>query len=183
MIEIHFRWMKSNEVTKIRDIDRSERIRTGYKYSNGNLQSMNVVWDSPPWALEGDGEYSVEAEIRFCQSHLDRNSQMFGAFDKEKLVGVGIIEQDIVANMAQLVFLHVSNQYRQQGIGRKITEALIKKAEESAAKRIYVSATPSESAVGFYLSQGFKPTDTPIPELFRLEPKDIHMVKILEGKE
>jgi hypothetical protein len=45
---------------------------------------------------------------------------------------------------------------------------------------MYVSAVPSESAVGFYQSQGFEPTDTPIPTLFELEPEDIHMVKVFE---
>jgi hypothetical protein len=41
---------------------------------------------------------------------------------------------------------------------------------------VYVSATPSESAVGFYTSMGFTPTPDPIPELFALEPEDIHMI-------
>jgi hypothetical protein len=53
-------------------------------------------------------------------------------------------------------------------------------AKKAGAKRMYVSAVPSESAVGFYLSQGFEPTDTPIPALFELEPQDIHMVKVFE---
>jgi len=181
MNKIQFRWMEPDEVINVKDIDRSERIRTGYNYSYGKLQQLDVMWDSPSWDLEGNGDYSVEARIKFCQEHLDRNGQMFGAFDKEKLVGIGIIEQDIDVNTAQLAFLHVSNQYRQQGIGRIISEALIIKAEEFGAKFIYVSATPSESAVGFYLSQGFKPTDTPIPALFELEPEDIHMVKVLDG--
>jgi hypothetical protein len=42
-----------------------------------------------------------------------------------------------------------------------------------------VSATESESAVSFYLSQGFRPTATPNPQMFELEPLDIHMVRPL----
>jgi len=30
--------------------------------------------------------------------------------------------------------------------------------------------------VGFYLRQGFVPTEHPHPELFALEPEDIHMI-------
>lgn len=44
---------------------------------------------------------------------------------------------------------------------------------------LYVSATPSESAVGFYRSMGFAPTTEPDPRLFALEPKDIHMIMAL----
>ena len=35
---------------------------------------------------------------------------------------------------------------------------------------------PSESAVGFYLRQGFKPTEDVHPELFAREPEDIRMI-------
>jgi hypothetical protein len=44
---------------------------------------------------------------------------------------------------------------------------------------LYVSATPSESAVGFYTGQGFRPTEEVNEELFELEPEDIHMIKPL----
>ena len=44
---------------------------------------------------------------------------------------------------------------------------------------MYVSATPSGSAVGSYLKHGFEPTPYPHPELFALEPEDIHMIREL----
>jgi hypothetical protein len=50
---------------------------------------------------------------------------------------------------------------------------------QQRAKQMYVSAKPSGSAVGFYLSQGFRPADTPIPELYELEPENIHMLYFL----
>lgn len=48
-------------------------------------------------------------------------------------------------------------------------------ARDRDARALYVSATPSESAVGFYLSRGFRPTE-PFPEPFAKEPEDIHML-------
>ncbi len=183
MTNINFRWMEANEVNKIKSIDRSERIRTGYRFADGQLQKMQVNWDSPAWGLEGEGEYTVAAEIRFCQGHLERNGRMYGAFDDETLVGIGIIQHDIAPETAQLAYLHVTNGFRKQGIGGKITEALFVEAKKGGAQRIYVSAVRSGSAVEYYLSQGFKPTDNPIPELFELEPEDIHMVKVFERKE
>ena len=52
-------------------------------------------------------------------------------------------------------------------------------ARSGGARQLYVSATPSESAVGFYRSRGFIPTVTPIPELLEHEPEDVHMTLAL----
>ena len=82
--------------------------------------------------------------------------------------------------MAQLALLHVSNGFRRNGIGNHLTRELIDEAKTFGADRVYVSSTPSGSAVGFYLSQGFELVDDVIPELFKLEPEDIHMLKMLD---
>jgi hypothetical protein len=50
-----------------------------------------------------------------------------------------------------------------------------RQARSRNARAIYVSSVPSDSAVGFYLSRGFRPTD-PLPDLLAKEPDDIHMV-------
>jgi hypothetical protein len=60
-----------------------------------------------------------------------------------------------------------------------LVQTVVAIAEERGADELYVSATESESAVGFYLSQGFRTTDIPNPQMFELEPKDIHMVRPL----
>ena len=174
--EISYRWMEPDEVSKLKDIDRSEKIWINYKYVEGQLQARDVDWDAPAWFTEGDGAHTVASHIRFCTEHLERNGRMYGAFHDQKLVGIGIIQPDVAAGTAQLAYLHVSNGYRQKGIGNRIVEELIAEARRTGAVKMYVSATPSGSAVNFYMSQGFQPTATPIPELFELEPDDIHML-------
>jgi ribosomal protein S18 acetylase RimI-like enzyme len=78
--------------------------------------------------------------------------------------------------MAQLAYLHVSAPYRRLGIASRITSRLLALARESGATRVYVSATPSQSAVEFYRGVGFEPVSEPLPDLYALEPKDIHMI-------
>jgi ribosomal protein S18 acetylase RimI-like enzyme len=73
--------------------------------------------------------------------------------------------------------LHVSRQARRQGVARRLTDEVVRLAREGGARELYVSATPSESAVGFYLRQGFRPTTRVDEVLYRLEPEDIHMVR------
>ena len=78
--------------------------------------------------------------------------------------------------MDQLAALFVSRDYRRTGIARELTHRLIRMSRATGASRVYVSATPSRSAIAFYRSQGFTLTDNVHPELFAREPEDIHMV-------
>jgi hypothetical protein len=49
------------------------------------------------------------------------------------------------------------------------------------ARKLYVSATPSVSAVGFYRNRGFELAEEVNKELFELEPEDIHMIMKLKA--
>jgi len=175
MNETTTRWMEPDELSLISQIDRSEVIRTGYVQRGEALEQLGVSWDSPAWAGEGFGEHSVAAQIRFCRGHLDRGGRVIGAFDGARLVGIGLFTPEIRPGLAQLAYLHVSRAYRRRGIGDRLAAEMISKARQGGAHQMYVSAVPSGSAVGFYLHLGFEPERKPLPELYALEPEDIHM--------
>jgi GNAT superfamily N-acetyltransferase len=78
-----------------------------------------------------------------------------------------------------LTTLHVDAEWRRKGVARALVGEVAEMARRSGAASLYVSATPSESAVGFYLSDGFEPAETPDPAMFALEPEDIHMLRNL----
>lgn len=179
MQKIRYRWMSVEELGRLAEIRRAEHIRVGYEMHKGALLSNEVDWDVPDWFEDEDGDHTINDQIKFCRSHLDAGGQMIGAFGDGKLVGVGIITTGIRPSLAQLAYMHVSHDYRRQGIAKRLAEKMIKEARNSGAERLYVSATPSGSAVDFYLSQGFAPVAEPLPELFEMEPEDIHMVKAL----
>ena len=179
MIGMEYRWMVSDEMQRLKEIDRTETIRIEYVVENGQLHKMDVNWDTPTFLLEGEGEHTVSQQLKFCLDHLRAGGRSMGAFHGEKFVGVCVMRPNIRRGMAQLAFLHVSNGYRRWGIGSRLAREVIKEAKTSAADRIYVSATPSGSSVGFYLSHGFDLVEDVIPELFDLEPEDVHMVKTL----
>jgi ribosomal protein S18 acetylase RimI-like enzyme len=102
-----------------------------------------------------------------------------GAFAGERLVGIGIMVPHIRPGIAQLAFLHVSNGYRVRGIGRHLSDELERVACEQGDARMVVSATPSLNTVRFYRRRGFEPMEEPLPELYELEPEDVHMEKQL----
>ena len=178
MTSITYRRLENSEADRIRDIDRTERVRTGYRVEGHQLVCMDVVWDSSPWRDDGD-EHSFPYMIRFLEGILAKQGTMLGAFDGERLVGLAAFRPQLTATMAQLALLHVSNGYRRQGISTHLLKNIVSMARDSGATHLYVSATPSGSAVGFYTSHGFAWTQTPHPELFALEPDDIHMIKAL----
>ena len=180
MTPIQYRWMSPEEVDKITHIDRTEKIRRGFEMRDGKLRSIDVKWDVPKWSTEGDGSHSYKEQVSFCKEHLQKGARMLGAFAGDQLIGIGIHTPEIRPGMDQLAYLHVSNGYRRRGIAQKIASAIEKIAAQRGARQLYVSATPSASAISFYLQFGFTPVDEPLPELFEVEPEDIHMVKTLK---
>jgi GNAT superfamily N-acetyltransferase len=81
--------------------------------------------------------------------------------------------------IAQLAYLHVSSGFRGSGVGGRLSDALEQLARDGGDTTIVVSATPSANTVRFYRRRGFEPMPEPLPELYELEPEDIHMQKAL----
>ena len=91
-------------------------------------------------------------------------------------MGCAGLRPHLTATQAEMVAFYVSRAYHRQGIATALLQEIIRLAHAAGAREIYVSAVPSESAVGFYLSQGFRLAPHPNPGLFALEPNDIHML-------
>ncbi len=101
---------------------------------------------------------------------------LLGAFDEEQLAGVAVVDPSFEPRMAWLAFLHVTRPCRRRGAARALWSAAVDLAVAAGAASMYVSATPTGSAVGFYLRQGCRLADPPHPELFAHEPEDIHLI-------
>ena len=95
------------------------------------------------------------------------------------MVGIGIVRPHIRPGIAQFAYLHVSSEHRAHGIGRHLCKELERLAWELGDTTMVVSATPSLNTVRFYRRRGFEPMAEPLPELYELEPDDVHMQKRL----
>jgi len=172
---LQYRWMSEDELARIAEIDRTERVRIGYRMDGGELVRVDVNWNIPPFQTHGEGDHSIAHQIAFCRGHLQAGGRMIGAFDGPTLAGVGVVTPAIRPATAQLAYLHVTRAYRRRGVGGYLAREMMAWARAGGARRMVVSATPSASAVGFYRSRGFTPMREPVPELLALEPEDIHM--------
>jgi predicted N-acetyltransferase YhbS len=167
------RELKRDEIRLIWQIDRREVIEAVYYLEGGELVLKPEFYDMHGWP-PGEAE-RYTPHLLDC---FDHGGTFYGAFDDEQLVGVAILEGRFIGmehDKLQLKFLHVSRAYRKRGIGRELYALAAQKANTLGAKRLYVSATPSENTVDFSLHRGCYPTQTPDSGLFMLEPEDIHL--------
>jgi GNAT superfamily N-acetyltransferase len=113
---------------------------------------------------------------------LSNGGKAYGAYDGDKLVGFGVLAHQFRGkekNQLQLDLMYVSRNYRRQGIGSRIFHELSQVAMQRGASQLYISATETESAVGFYSNLGSTIASEVDEELLRKEPRDIHMTRNL----
>ena len=173
---INFTRMKPDQLERISELDRSEHVTLAYEIEDGMLTQVEVDWRVPTWFLDGDGDHSLSEQLAFCRSHLDQGGVLLGAFKGELLVGAAVVRPKLREDMAQLAFLYVSCKFRRLGIAKRLMEEMCEIARGAGVRRMYVSAIPSSSAVDFYLAQGCRMVENVDPELYALEPEDIHLI-------
>jgi GNAT superfamily N-acetyltransferase len=179
MSEITYSRLVRADLQRISEIDRTERIDTLYVQHGERLERRFGNFSAPAWFTEGEGEHSVAHQRAECERQLAAGGIALGAFANGRLVGIGIVRPPIRPGIAQSAVLHVSNGHRAQGIGQHLSGELERLAREEGDTAMVVSATPSLNTVRFYLRQGFSPMAEPLPELYELEPEDVHLQKRL----
>jgi GNAT superfamily N-acetyltransferase len=172
MIEI--RELVLDELRLACDIDVTEDGDAVLQQRGTEVVARAEEWHRPPRPPARWAEF--EAQWR---TFIPDAGCAFGAFDGPRLVGIATLRRGIRPGMDQLEALFVDRAHRRMGVAAGLTAAIETRARAGGADLLYVSATPSVSAVGFYTSRGFVPTAVPIPELLALEPEDVHMVLAL----
>jgi GNAT superfamily N-acetyltransferase len=158
-------------------IDRSEHVDVEYCVVAGALTERPVTMaDIPRWDPQGDGPFSVAHYIAVCAGLVRNGADLLGGFAGDEFLGMAIVDPCFEPRMAWLAFLHVSRPSRRTGAATALWEAAAQLGRASGAETMYVSATPTGSAVGFYLRQGCQLADPPHPDLWSKEPDDIHLV-------
>ncbi len=167
------RELTREEIGQIWDIDRSEIIENIYYPENEGLVLKPEYYNMTGWP---PGE--AELYTPLLLDCFDRHGWFYGLFDDGRIIGVVVLESKFIGSrkdLLQLKFLHVSSAYRKQGLGHRLYELARDRARTLGAKGLYISATPSENTVNFYMRLGSVVTKEPDPQLFQLEPEDIHL--------
>lgn len=96
-------------------------------------------------------------------SEVLENARLFVAKDGDKIIGCATLCPFVspTGRKASIEDVVVSAEYRGQGIGRRLVEAAIEKAKESAPITLQLTSRPSrEAANHLYQSMGFSQKDT-----------------------
>jgi predicted N-acetyltransferase YhbS len=163
------------EVELIWTIDRSEVHHHTYELREGQLVRTPNYFEIPGWRPDA-------VETLALLDCFDRGGTFLGVFDAEALIGMGVLESALVGranDQMQLAYLYVSRAYRGSGVGMQLFEAAVSFAREAGANALYVSATPTENTVDFYLNRGCILARDPDPKLLAAEPDDIHLLYLL----
>jgi len=176
---IEYRRLVSSELALIADIDRTEHIDALYVQRGARLELRRGDFSAPPWSHDGTGEHSIVGQEAALAKYVQEGAIALAAFDGKRLVGIGLVKLHIRPGIAQLAYLHVSHDSRVRGIGGRLSDEMERIAREAGNTSMVVSATPSLNTVRFYQRRGFEPMAKPLPELYALEPEDVHLQKSL----
>ena len=108
-----------------------------------------------------DYDWDIERKHRTVRELLEIKHSggiIYGVFDKDAIiafssVGPNFIE-DYMAGYISIGFIHVSCEYRNKGIGKKLFAMMTEKARDFGAKKIYICIMPAEESYAFYKSVG-----------------------------
>ncbi|NOW97544.1 GNAT family N-acetyltransferase [Mucilaginibacter sp. SG564] len=170
---IIYRDLHSAELHRIAEIDRAEEILERYYMQNGELQlrpDQQIVTH-----FDKD---ELEEIIRRQHKLIDTGGRVIGAFNQNTLVGVASVEgvkRGARNNYLKMDILYVSKNIRGQKAGQNLLEQCKIIAKNLGAEKLYISATPTKNTVDFYLKNDAVITKEINPELFALEPEDIHL--------
>ena len=170
---IEGRVLSRDEIGEVWQIDRSESIEAVYHFVNGTLMLEPEHHDAKGWP---PGE--AERYTPILEACHDRGGWLYGLFENQKPIGAAVLESRFIGeggDQLQLRFLHVSSNHRGKGLGRRLFGLAATEARRRGAKSLYISATPSEHTIDFYLRLGCRLVSEPDLELFELEPEDIHL--------
>lgn len=162
---------------RFREIDRSEEVVIHYRQVGLELVSKPVTDSVPNFSAEGD--HSISEVVNTWQPVVDAGGVLLGAFDGD-LAGIALLAGEVANGVRQVALLYVSRPHRGRGVASALMDEMEQLARDGNARALYVSSVPSDSAVGFYLSRGFRLTE-PLPEPYAKEPDDIHMLLPLAG--
>jgi ribosomal protein S18 acetylase RimI-like enzyme len=169
---VRVRELKAADLDRIREIDRSESVRTLYVHEQGQLQAVETDLEIPTW-----GEARVEQEKKRLTPKLEAGGVLLGALDGDQLVGVAALGGEFIgirSNQLEVAFLYVNNGHRGRRIAKELMDELCRRARERGAEQLYVSSSDTESAIRFYLRYGCRPAERVDPALAaENEPTDI----------
>lgn len=170
---MNYRILTREEIQGLRNIHRGEKIENFYYIKDDKLKLKNEFCNVGGWDPE-----ELESLIKRLYELYDRGGAIYGAFINRSIVGMVAIDNKFIGesrDQLKLDILYIDKDHRKKGIGKKLVDLTRITARELGASKLYISATPTQNTVDFYIGIGCELASEIDKGLFELEPEDIHL--------
>ena len=133
------------------DFHRHQEVTKCWRKTNGKW----VIIDNP--FTEDWGEKEYEFLVKCLKNTVRTGGVVYGAFDDKKLVGFASAESTFFGEKyryLELSCIHVTEERRGSGIGRRLFKLISARAREMGAEKLYISAHSSVESQSFYRAVG-----------------------------
>ena len=172
--EIHYQRLKADNFTghSLDDFVRHQTVTECWRKIDNDWKLVPNVYEEN-WSQTQCREIAKDVvhSIKFDQTG-------FGAFDGERIIGFATVSHRIfgaTARYVQLVCFQISEEYRRQGIGRKLFSMACEEARRLGADKLYISAHSSKESQAAYRALGCTLAEEVNEELAAAEPFDVQM--------
>ncbi|MBS4191940.1 GNAT family N-acetyltransferase [Bacillus sp. FJAT-49705] len=172
------------------------KVLTTHELSPNLLTTFNRYQETNHLWFKAKDEYIIKTD--YFAEHWDHekknqvilelkncvlsNGTVIGAFSDRNLIGFANVEDELFGKnkeYLELSYIHVSNEYRNYGIGKKLFQICCEKAKQMGAKKLYIAAHPSVETQHFYKAVGCTHALEINQKILNKEPLDIQLEKVL----
>ena len=172
--EIHYQRLNADNFTgySLDDFVRHQSVTESWRKKAGDWKLVPNVYE------ENWSQLQCREIAEDVVHHINFGQTGFGAFDGERIIGFATVSHRIFGSAAryvQLVCFQISEEYRRQGIGRKLFSMVCEEARRLGADKLYISAHSSKESQAAYRALGCTLAEEVNAELEAAEPFDIQM--------
>ena len=164
-----YKRLDSNNFTRnsLDDFVRHQTVTECWRKINDDWRLVPNVFEEN-WSPEQCREIAEDVV-----QHISLDQTGFGAFDGGRIIGFAIVSHRIfgtASRYVQLVCFQISEEYRRQGIGRKLFSLACEEARRLGAEKLYISAHSSKESQAAYRALGCTPAEEVNEGLAAAEP-------------
>jgi len=172
--EIHYQRLNADNFTSysLDDFVRHQTVTECWRKIDNDWKLVSNIYEEN-WSQVQCREIAEDVV-----HHINLDQTGLGAFDGERIIGFATVSHRIfgtVARYMQLVCFQVSEEYRHQGIGRKLFSMACEEARRLGADKLYISAHSSKESQAAYRALGCSFAEEIHEELAAAEPFDVQM--------
>ena len=128
--------------------------------------------------VEKWNENDYEDLVKCLINTIKTGGSVYASFKDNYLMGFASLENEKFGfknQYLQLSNIHISNDSRGFGIGKKLFNIMVEEAKKRGAKKLYISAHSSEETCAFYKKLGCVEAEEYNQKLVELEPCDCQL--------